>query len=253
MKQEDIKKRLGFLAQPKDDRDRLYMPFHSAESLPPRVDLSALCPPIVNQGELGSCVANSTASAFRFALKKQRRRDFQPSRLFIYYNARLIGGTEGEDSGTYIRDGFKTIGKDGVCVESSWKYDIVKFAEKPPARTYKSAERHQAIEYKAVEQNLASLKGCIADGFPFVFGFSVYASFERVGKDGIMPYPQYAEQYLGGHAVYSCGYNDATERFKIGNSWGVRFGDKGYFYMPYSFITNRRMASDFWAIRLVEG
>lgn len=249
----DITKRLGFRVQPKDQRDRLLMPLHAPQTLPPRVDLSSLCPPILNQGDIGSCVANAVGAAFRFALKKQKARDFQPSRLFLYYNARAIQGWENEDSGAYIRDGFKSINRDGVCVESSYKYNPALFASKPPARAYKSAERHQAVEYNAVEQNLLSLKACIADGFPFVFGFSVYESFERVGKDGVMPYPQYSEQQLGGHAVAMVGYNDETQMFKAMNSWGVGFGDKGYFYLPYSVVTNRNLASDFWTIRLVEG
>lgn len=228
------------------------MPLHAPESLPPRVDLNALCPPILNQGNIGSCVANSVSSAFRFALRKQKKRDFQPSRLFLYYNARLLQGWEKEDSGAYIRDGFKSINLDGVCVESSYKYDPKLFASKPPARAYKTAEKHQAVEFHSVAQTLTQLKACIADGFPFVFGFSVYESFERVGKDGVMTHPQYSEQLLGGHAIYASAYNDETQTFTIRNSWGKAWGDNGCFYMPYSVIANKDLASDFWCVKVVE-
>lgn len=250
----DIKKRLGWKPQKPDSRDYSYRAFHAEpNTLPPRVDLRSLCPPILDQGSLGSCVANAVSSVFRFALKKQKQRTFQPSRLFIYYNARAIEGWENEDSGANIRDGFKTINHDGVCVESSWKYTISKFADKPPARTYKTAETHQAIEYAAVGQTLNELKACIADGFPFCFGFSVYESFERIGADGVMPYPQANEQFLGGHAVYAAAYSDETQMFTIRNSWSKAFGDGGDFYMPYSVITNPNLASDFWTLRLIEG
>lgn len=249
----NIKKRLGFRVQLPDIRDRLLMPLHdSVESLPPRVDLRKNCPPVLDQGDLGSCVANSVSSAVRFALRKQKSRDFQPSRLFIYYNARALEGQEKEDSGAYIRDGFKTINKDGACVETSWKYDIAKFADKPPARAYKTAETHQAIEYSSVDQTLSQLKGCIADGFPFVFGFTVYESFRRIGADGVMSYPQQSEQILGGHAVCAVGYDDDRQAFIIRNSWGSGWADHGDFYMPYSVITNRDLASDFWSVRLIE-
>jgi len=248
----DIKKRLGFRPQLKDIRDRLLMPLHGADSLPPRVDLRFLCPPVLNQYELGSCVANSISSVFRFALRKQKSRDFQPSRLFLYYNARALQGWQAEDSGAYIRDGFKSLNRDGVCVESSWKYDIKKYSEKPPARTYKTAETHQAIEYQSVVQSLGQLKACLADGFPFVAGISVYESFVNVGKDGITPFPSVAENLIGGHAIYVCGYIDEKEQFICGNSWGKVWGDKGFFYLPYSYLTNQNLASDFWCLKIVE-
>jgi C1A family cysteine protease len=248
----DIRKTLGFRKQLGDPRDRLFMPLHSPESLPPRVDLRPLCPPVLDQKELGSCTANAIASVVRFALRKQKARDFAASRLFIYYNERKMQGWENEDSGAYIRDGFKAINQYGACVESSWKYDISKFAVKPPERAYKTALKHQSIEYSQVNQTLSQLKACIADGFPFCFGFSVFDSFERIGRDGVMPYPSTLENLQGGHCVYACGYDEDAQMFTIRNSYGKNWGDGGDFYCPYSFITNRDLASDFWSVRLLE-
>jgi C1A family cysteine protease len=98
------------------------------------------------------------------------------------------------------------------------------------------------------------MKGCLASGYPFVFGFSVYESFEspEVLDTGVVPMPSDGEAQLGGHAVLAVGYDDATARFIIRNSWGTSWGDGGYGYMPYAYLTDSDLAADFWTIRVVE-
>lgn len=67
----------------------------------------------------------------------------------------------------------------------------------------------------------------------------------------MMPLPKPNEDVLGGHTVMAVGYDDVKQVFIIQNSWGASWGDHGYFYMPYSFISSGN-ARDFWTIRLVE-
>src|SRR5262249_38413268 len=100
-------------------------------------------------------------------------------------------------------------------------------------------------------QNLREMKQCLADGFPFVFGFSVYESFEspQVARTGIMPMPSRSEKLLGGHAVMAVGYDDETDKLFVRNSWGTKWGEKGYFWMPYAYLENPGLARDFWTIR----
>lgn len=238
-----------------DTRDQAYSaPLGVLKALPPKVDLRPQCPPVVNQGSLGSCTANAIASAHYFDQKKQGApQPFQPSRLFIYYNERSMEGTIPVDAGARIRDGFKSIGQEGVCPESLWKYVIPQFATRPPAAAYQTALDHQAIQYMRIQQTLGQLKGCLADGFPFVYGFTVYESFEspKVANSGIVPLPN-GEAVLGGHAVMAVGYDDAKQFFIVQNSWGTGWGDKGYFYMPYSYLTDTDLAADFWTVRTVE-
>jgi C1A family cysteine protease len=209
----------------------------------------------VNQGNLGSCTANAIASAHYFdQMKQSAPKPFQPSRLFIYYNERRMENTVPVDSGAFIRDGFKSISKEGVCPESLWKYNIPQFTAKPPAAAYKDALNHQAIQYMRIQPTLGQLKGCIADGFPFVYGFTVYESFEspQVANTGIVPLPSNGESVLGGHAVMAAGYDDAKRFFIVQNSWSTAWGDKGYFYMPYSYLTDPDLSADFWTARTVE-
>ena len=100
-------------------------------------------------------------------------------------------------------------------------------------------------------QSLVLMKGCLASGFPFVFGFTVYESFESnaVASSGIVPMPAPNEKIVGGHAVVLVGYNDAVDRFRVRNSWGTRWGQKGYFEMPYLYVTSGSLASDFWVVQ----
>jgi C1A family cysteine protease len=99
--------------------------------------------------------------------------------------------------------------------------------------------------------NLIQLQSCLAEGYPFVFGFTVFESFQAITKNGMMPMPKPKEQRLGGHAVMAVGYDDAKKMFIVRNSWTKNWGDQGYFYMPYSYISDTNRADDFWTIRLV--
>ena len=248
--------RYGWVRDLPDARDLIYAaPRPTVAALPAKVDLTSQFGAVYDQGQLGSCTGNALAGAFEFDLRKQSLPEFIPSRLFIYYNERRIEGTVSSDSGSQIRDGVKTIVRQGVCPETAWPYDISKFANKPPAACYTDALTHQATSYQRVPRTLEQMKGCLAEGFPFVFGFTVYDSFESqdVAKTGVVPMPSPDESVLGGHAVVAVGYDDADERFRVRNSWGTGWGQEGYFTMPYAYLTNSGLAADFWTLRLVEG
>jgi C1A family cysteine protease len=238
-----------------DQRDRVYAaPMRILGALPPSVSLRPVCPPVVDQGELGSCTANAIAAALQFDQMKQQLADvFLPSRLFIYYNERVMEGTVNEDSGAMIRDGIKSVSKEGGPHEKLWPYVIAKFKTKPSAAAYKDALAHRAVLYQRLTQTVDQLKGCLAAGYPFVFGFSVYESFESqaVAKTGKVPMPKPKEKLLGGHAVLAVGYDDSSKRFEVQNSWGTGWGDKGYFTIPYDYLTDSNLADDFWTIKQV--
>jgi len=247
--------RYGWVPDVPDNRDLMFSaPATVMATLPPSADLRSGCPPVYDQGQLGSCTANAIGAAFEFDQKKQGLGDFMPARLFIYYNERAIEGTIGSDSGAMIRDGMKTLNKLGVCPESDWPYDIAEFRSKPTKECYTNAATHQALVYNSVLQDLHQLQGCLAAGYPVVFGFSVYESFESadVARTGVVPLPKKGEKQLGGHAVLAVGYDDADQTFWVRNSWGAGWGKAGYCKMPYAYLTSRGLASDFWVLYTVE-
>ncbi|MDB6143316.1 MAG: peptidase [Pseudomonas sp.] len=248
-------KHYGWIHDLPDHRDQLYAaPALALVALPPLVDLRPQCPPVYDQGQLGSCTANGIAGAIQFDRIKQKLTPaFEPSRLFIYYNERVIEHTVNSDSGAMIRDGIKSVGTQGDCPETDWPYDIAKFAAKPPAKSYTHAKKYKAVEYQRVAQNLNQMKGCLFAGFPFVFGFTVYDSFEgaQVAKTGVVPMPAPSEKVLGGHCVVAVGYDDSKQSFIVRNSWGTTWGLQGYCTMPYSYLMDPNLSSDFWTIRIV--
>jgi C1A family cysteine protease len=249
-------RRYGWLPDLPDQRDRIYAaPRRVLSKLPPKIDLRPGCPPVYDQGQLGSCTANAIGAAHQFEqLRQSPSKAFQPSRLFIYYNERVIEGTVGTDSGAMLRDGIKCVVRQGVCPEPEWPYDVVRFTRKPAAACYRHALCHQVTSYQRLVQTVDQMKGCLADGYPFVFGFSVYESFETasVARSGLVPLPRRTERLLGGHAVLAVGYEDARKRFTVRNSWSAKWGREGYCYMPYDYLADTNLAADFWTIRLVE-
>ena len=239
-----------------DNRDFMYAAIMGVKKkLPSSVDLRSQCPAqVYDQGQLGSCTANSIAGAFEFELLKQSSPDFMPSRLFIYYNERVLENTVNTDAGAQIRDGIKTVNAQGVCPEDLWPYSITEFTQKPHLACYTDALTHLVTSYHRIATDITQMKSCLADGYPFVFGFTVYDGFEspQVAKSGILNMPATGEKVVGGHAVLAVGYDDAKKMIIVRNSWGSGWGLNGYFMMPYAYISNPNLADDFWTIRLVE-
>jgi C1A family cysteine protease len=255
MESELIVRKYNLKESEPDSRDFLHtFPITKTLESTTSVDLRNLCPSVYNQGSLGSCTSQAVAGAYEFdTMKLKLQHQFTPARLFIYYNTRKIEGHIETDSGATIRNTMKSVNRDGVCPEPIWPYDISKFAVKPSQEAYDSASYHHSIKYETVIQSLLQLKQCLIEGFPFVFGMRVYESFQSssVRNTGIVPMPQPDETLLGGHAVLCVGYNDQTNQFIVRNSWGSNWGDHGYFYLPYDFMTSPSLVFDIWTLQQV--
>ena len=249
-------RRYGWQPDVPDHRDFLYSaPIVQLARLPVKVDLRPHCPPVYDQGQLGSCTANAIGAAIQFERRKQKLKpDFPPSRLFLYYNERVMEHSVSSDAGAQIRDGIKSVASLGDCPEPEWPYIIARFTDKPLRKCYQDAVRYHAVQYQRVPQVLNQMKGCLASGYPFVFGFSVYDAFEgdAVAKSGVLDLPGPKEKLLGGHAVMAVGYDDKSARFIVRNSWSKKWGQKGYFTMPYAYLTDSNLADDLWTLRLIE-
>ena len=243
-------KRYGWCPDLPDHRDQFVVTALSEEPLPAHVDLRESFPAPYDQGELGSCTANAIAAAIEFDQKKEKIIEFTPSRLFIYYMERNIENAVSQDSGAQIRDGIKACAVIGACPETRWPYDISKFTIRPTPECYISAREHKIQKYARVTQDLDQMRAVLAGGSPIVFGFTVYDSFEGedIETSGVLNMPAASEKSVGGHAVIIVGYDDASKRFIVRNSWGEDWGDKGYFTMPYEYVLDPNLADDFWTI-----
>ncbi len=240
----------GWLPDVPDGRDYLYTPVKV--NIPDSVDLRSQMPAIYDQGNLGSCTANAVAAALDFQRARQAEHFITPSRLFIYYNERKDQHTIREDSGASIRESVKAVKHYGACPESEWKYDIEKFTHKPSKPCYTAALKYEDLLYIRVNQSLGDIQNALASGNAVVVGINVYESFESdaVANSGNVPMPNVSsEQLLGGHAVLVVGYEN--EKWIVRNSWGVDFGDRGYCYLPFPYLTNPKLSGDFWTLTKV--
>jgi len=244
--------RFGWTPDRPDHRDvRFSAALSLVKQLPPKVDLTPECPAIYDQGQLGSCTANAIAGALEFDRLKQNEADFTPSRLFIYYNERAIEGTIASDSGAALRDGIKSVARNGDCPETEWPYDIAKYAVKPTAACYRDALKYKAVTYERIDHDVTQMKGCLAGGYPFVFGVTVYENFPMQTTTGAIPMPGNNSGIDGGHAMLAVGYDDTRSVFLVRNSWGTGWGRKGYGTIPYEYLMNPNLSDDFWTIKLV--
>jgi C1A family cysteine protease len=229
----------------------------TTKKLPPSASLRGLCSRIEDQGQLGSCTANATTSAMEFVYRKQGLPQPELSRLFLYYNSRVLieHADPHEDTGCEIRDVMKAAKKYGVCLEKSDPYEVTRFSDMPTHADMQEGLAHQVKSYRAV-RNLAALKRSIGlDGYPVVIGFAVPENMESryCARTGIVTYPSSNEQIVGGHAVLAVGYDDASGLVCFQNSWGASWGDHGFGYLPYSFWEGSApLSSDNWTIRTEE-
>lgn len=149
----------GWLPDLPDFRDLLYSKIAPRiAALPPSVSLQAGCP------------------AFEFLEKKDGAPFADLSRLFVCYNERVIEDTVTQDSGAFLRDGVKSLAKQGVCREGKRPYAVGAFTRKPPQACYSEATNHQTTSYHRLN-TVHEMRVCLADGYPFVFGFTVYDGF----------------------------------------------------------------------------
>lgn len=219
-------------------------------TLPPTsVDLRSYFCPVFDQGTLGSCTANSLSALCAYATANA----IIGSRLFIYYNERVIENSVGQDAGALISDGVKSVETTGVCLETDWPYDISKFTERPPEICYENAAKNNGFKFmNIVSDSLSEMKSALAAGYPFSLGVAIYQSFESsaVATSGMVPMPNTRhEQMLGGHAMAVVGYDDSKSCFLVRNSWGAGWGIGGHCWMPYAYLTNPTLTSDMWALQ----
>lgn len=227
-------------------------------ALPITFDLrsrSIKVPAVLDQGAIGSCAPNQLSNALRFCLASQKLLEFQPSRLFIYFFARLVDGSPlTQDTGISIRGGLKAIQRFGAPKEELCPYIPADFAKQPNKDAVLNARLRimNSFQYLAVEQNLEFIKRAINAGFPVIMGIQVYESIEskNTSSTGVITLPdKKKERCYGGHCVSLWGWDDGAKVFNMMNTWGTNVGKNGWFTLPYAYVLDPALAFDLWTIR----
>jgi C1A family cysteine protease len=241
------KRNYALIPDKTDLRDQIFKTTKSVHTLASTVDLRSKMSPVVDQGQLGSCSANAICSGLREYLELKKNVSFVAlSRLYLYWHERDIEGTIGKDAGAQIRDGMAVLKKLGVCPEADFPYEISTYNDTPKMKAETDAAAYKIVTYSRVN-DLTMLKTSLAEEYPVVIGFKVYSSFEsgEVAATGQVPMPQVGEEFLGGHAVLAVGYDDLRQVVICKNSWGLNWGDHGYFYLPYGYW-EKKYVDDMW-------
>lgn len=243
----------GYIPDTKDDRDFLFQTVRpSLAPLPASVDLRHLCSPVRDQGQLGSCTGFAIAVGLREFWQIKLGASLVPmAPLFLYYEERALEHTVNRDSGAQPRDGMKVLANTGCSPEKDDPYQVTAFKKKPIPLALKDAANFKIAAYHRLT-TLNDIQTCLAGGSGVVLGFVVYESFESqaVAQTGRMPMPASGEATIGGHAVFACGYQTDPGTAGGGylivkNSWGTTWGDQGYFYMPFAYVTPK-LVTDVW-------
>ena len=212
-------------------------------------DLRHFTSPVENQSSLSSCVGNAIVGGLELLRIKEGLIHKDLSRLFIYYNARAQHCEELKDEGTYIRVAIGTLAKLGTCGEDLWPYDLNKVFVRPSWNALRNAYFHKITRYSKIfstgQERINNIKHALLNQQPVVFGMMVDQSFVDNTNGNI----QFNDSFinLGSHAMLIVGFNDLTKTFIIRNSWGYEWGDQGYCYLKYDYLTLCE-ADDFWVL-----
>lgn len=237
-----------------------------AVALPTTVDLRAWCSPVEDQGDIGSCTANAGVGLVEYFERRAFGKYLDASRLFLYKTTRNFLHLTG-DTGAYLRSTLGALVLFGVPPEEYWPYNVQNYDFEPSAFCYSFAQNYRTIKYVRLDPPgitktalLNRIKRNLAQGFPAIFGFTVYSSIEQAETDGKIPFPEPGESVVGGHAVMVVGYDNKTKiqnqnargsqttgAFLIRNSWGKAWGNDGYGWLPYEYL-QKGLAEDWWTI-----
>lgn len=227
---------LGLIGEdPEDSRDYNLLEIQPKTiKLPDTFSLTGKMTSIQKQN-WGSCTSHMADGLKEFLDTQEYRREIKLSQKFIYYNTKKISGLW-NTQGDFLRNALKSVCRYGACLETTFP-DIKKNSweeyvhEEPPIEAYKEAEEYKGKTYWSVGKTLENFRQTICQQkAPIGFGMMWYEGYKKITSDGKLPLP--SGKKISGHAI--CAVDWTNEKLKIRNSWGSKWSDKGYFYIPFN-------------------
>ncbi len=219
--------------------------------LPAKHSLRKYVREVYEQGPIGSCTANAFCTAYRIL---EQDKSFIPSRLWIYFYERLMEDPTHDirnlaDVGADVISAELYVKHHGVCSERLWPYDTSKYNCLPPPNCALDAAKHKISAHSQISYK--SIRAFIAAGIPVLIAIGLYESFETVDRTGRVALPDVAnERLLGGHEMCVIGYDNDTKTFEVQNSWGPTWGNHGYCYLPYKYVSSNTLCYEITVIKI---
>ena len=212
--------------------------YESKEVKEKNVNLKEFFTKVKDQGEIGACTVFAISSIYEYILKRNTDEETDLSESFVYYNVRNLKGKELEDTGSSFQDVIASIGEQGICTEALHPYTRP-LNETPSDDAYYDGEKRRITKALNVNISEKDIKSAIQEGYPVAISLKIFDSFNATSGFVKRPTDEEIESAdFGYHAMVVVGYSDDTKFFLVRNSWGEHFGDKGYCYIPYSYIAD---------------
>lgn len=238
--------------------------------LPRQLSYEKYLPAIEQQGDYGTCVAFSCAYYTRTAaeaIQQGLTDQNQINRIRLsptYLYARLkLPGDAGCQQGGLMDEALTLLKQHGVprwttvpyprCGGSFGTFDreAGRYRIRHFERVFDLMSTSQRITsgqdaQTLRQQNILNVKRALAGGYPVPVAMLVPLSFLAVSGDTWTPGPtdradladeiasNFTRQRVFGHAMTVVGYDDARQAFRLVNSWGTRWADKGLCWVKYA-------------------
>ncbi len=227
--------------------------------LPSQFDNRENCSPVWDQQHLGACTGFASKSAAELVWNiatPEQKNQFLASALFQYWNERSFEGTTDKDSGATIADAIRALKQFGIAPDADWDYSdyAQRYLLKPSDQAFVDAKKHMDLDnigHAEIVQSAEAIKTALISKHAVIIGISVYESFMSplTAKTGLVRMPNtVTEKLLGGHALLVVGYDDENKWYVVKNSWGEKWGDQGYCYIPYGYMHNAAFTSEIWGV-----
>jgi C1A family cysteine protease len=229
----------------------------SNQARPTTVDWREYCLPVQDQGDLGTSSAHACVGLFQYFERRATGHVISPSRLFLHANALRFSGCDGARGGACLRVSLKAALRFGLPPERFWPYAPDALERAPDPYLYAFNTEYRDVRYVRVDaamqsggQTLDALRSLLAAGFVCALGFCVPSS---VTEDPEIAFPSRFDSIRTGQAVTVVGYDDDLRirstrgALLIRSSWGTKWGNDGYGWLPYRFVTDQ-LAADIWTL-----